>query len=220
MSGVFVTGTDTGVGKTVLSALLMAAAAPDVRYWKPVQTGADEDDDTRTVRALAELPPGRVLNAGARHQLPASPHHAAAAEGTGIRLEDLLAPWRARPPGSRWVVEGAGGLLVPLSPTLLMPELVAALGLPVVVAASTRLGAINHTLLTVHQALAAGLEVWGVVMMGPRDESALSGLAAHCPAPVVAEVPWLDPLVARQIRAAARRLRATPSLASRLAELL
>ncbi len=206
MSGVFVTGTDTGVGKTVLSALLMAAAPPDFRYWKPVQTGTEEDDDTCTVAELAGLEPHRVLDEGARYRLPASPHHAAAAEGAEITLAELLAVWRARPKGARWVVEGAGGLMVPLSPSLLMPELVSALGLPVIIAASTRLGAINHTLLTVHQALAADLDVLGVVMMGPRDASALSGLAAHCPAPVLAEVPWLEPLDPPRIQAAAELL--------------
>ena len=201
MNGIFVTGTDTGVGKTVLSALLMASAPTGVGYWKPVQTGTDDDDDTGTVAQLSGLPNSRIHDVGARYRLPASPHHAAAAEGAEITLDGLLAQ---APPAGRWVVEGAGGLLVPLSDSCLLTDLVAALELPLVVAASTRLGCINHTLLTVRHALAMGLDVLGVVMMGPPDPSALSGLAAHCPAPILAEIPWLDALdqstVARESR--------------------
>ncbi len=207
MRGVFVTGTDTDVGKTVLSALLMAAAPYDVRYWKPVQTGVGAadvtPDDTATVAALAGLPPTRLHLAGARHALPASPHHAAAAEGAEITLAGLL---DVAPTAGRWVVEGAGGLLVPLSGSALISDLALALGLPVVVAASTRLGCINHTLLTVRQAVAIGLQVRGVVLLGARDPSALSGLAAHCPVPVLAEIPWLDPLNPATVLAASGAL--------------
>ena len=125
MKGLFVTGTDTGVGKTVVSAALMAAF-PGASYWKPVQSGCDEDDDTATVRNLSGATPDRCLDRGVRLKLPASPHHAAEVEGTEIRLSQLLegAPQERGP----WIVEGAlrvsfdtTPVLIPNSKALLTP---------------------------------------------------------------------------------------------------
>lgn len=220
MRGVFVTGTDTDVGKTVLCAALMAASADTprpVRYWKPVQTGAGLDDDTETVLRLAQLAPERVLDEGVRLRLPASPHYAALDEGTRIELAPLERLARAHGDGARWVVEGAGGLLVPLSEQHLLPDLVTALGLPLVVAASTRLGTINHTLSTLHVAASLGLEVLGVVWIGDRDPSAETALAAHSRVPVLGRLPTLDPLEPVRLREAGRAILCAAPLWARLA---
>ncbi|MGM0577824.1 MAG: dethiobiotin synthase [Myxococcota bacterium] len=213
MRGVFVVGTDTGVGKTVLSALLMAGAPDQVVYWKPVQTGTDEDDDTAAVRTLAGLPDRRVVDEGARHRLPASPHHAAAEEGEEITLEPLADIARRHDrPGRAWVVEGAGGLMVPLSPTLLLPDLVRTLGLPVVVAARTRLGTINHTLLTVRQCRREGLDVLGIVLLGEPDAAGRSGIADHAGVPILADVPRMTPLEPAAVRRHASALHDAPAI--------
>ncbi len=215
MKGLFVVGTDTGVGKTVLSAALMAAAGPQTTYWKPVQTGlATEPGDTPTVATLSQLPPERLLDAGPRLMLPASPHHAAVADHTSIDLDTLAATGRAHDaPDRRWVVEGAGGLLVPLSDTQLLTDLVAALALPVLVAASTRLGTINHTLLTLRHLATLALPTLGVVLVGPPDSSADSALAAHAPGAVLGHLPHLDPLTPDAVRAAGQTLlAAAPAL--------
>ena len=97
LKGVFVTGTDTGVGKTIVSAALMSAF-PEAHYWKPVQSGSDEDDDTRTVRELAQTSDSRCWDHGYRLVIPASPHHAAEAEEVEITLEGVKAFQEKRSP--------------------------------------------------------------------------------------------------------------------------
>ncbi|MCZ6778397.1 MAG: dethiobiotin synthase [Acidobacteria bacterium] len=203
MKGVFVTGTDTDVGKTVLCAALMSSAPETVIYWKPVQSGlAESEGDTATVRRLAGLAPERVLDEGYRLAAPASPHHAAAAEKQEVSLAPLLDIIRRNDtPQRRWVVEGVGGLLVPLSASDLLPEVIKALGLPVLVASSTRLGTINHTLLTLSELEHRKLSTLGVVLMGPEDEGARTGIVQHGRAPILARLPHLDPLDAANVRA-------------------
>lgn len=156
MKGVFVTGTDTGIGKTTYCRDVLRMH-PEATYWKPVQTGWPEDDDTRTVEAHHSLP-------GIRLKDPVSPHLAASREGRTLSLPEILAPVRGFE--GTLVVEGAGGLLVPLAPGLLQVDLVLALGLPVVVVAFDRLGTINHTLLTLDALRRRGLPVRGVALLG------------------------------------------------------
>ncbi|MCC7139425.1 MAG: dethiobiotin synthase [Planctomycetes bacterium] len=156
MNGVFVVGTDTGIGKTTYCRSL-CARHPEAVYWKPVQTGCPPDDDTATVGAARSLP-------GVRLRAPVSPHLAAAAEGRTLTLDGLLAPIAGF--SGTLVAEGAGGLLVPLAPGLLLADLVVAVGLPVVVVAFDRLGTINHTLLTLEALRARGIAVRGVALLG------------------------------------------------------
>ncbi len=170
MRGLFVTGTGTGVGKTILSAALLAAAAAagePVRAHKPVVTGLDDPP--------GEWPPDHELLARATGQVPeevaperygpaVSPHLAAALAGRRLDPALLLAAARAAGQRHTLVVEGVGGLLVPLTDDYTVRDLAAALGLPLLVAAPPGLGTINHTLLTLHSARAAGLEVRAVVL--------------------------------------------------------
>jgi dethiobiotin synthase len=205
MRGLFVTGTDTGIGKTVVSAALMAGAGPGVCYFKPVQTG--DDDDTHTVPRLSQAP---VTEPAYRLERPASPHHAAEEAGVSIRIDAILETMR--PHDHRWVVEGAGGLLVPLSRQQLMPELIRALNLPVLVVSSTRLGTINHTLLTLHQLDALGLPILGTVLIGDDDPSANSGIGSHHPAPILARLPYLEQVDHGSVGAWGERLHRTPRI--------
>jgi malonyl-CoA O-methyltransferase len=214
MRGLFVTGTDTGVGKTVTSAALLAAAAPDVRYWKPVQSGVeDEPGDRETVATLAGVAlASRTAPEVVRLRAPASPHHAAALEGRAVRVSDVLGA--AASLEGRFIVEGAGGLLVPLGDAETLRDLVRALGLPALVVASTRLGTINHTLLTLEALERAGLPTVGVVLVGPSEPGAESGLAAHAPGRVLGRLPSLDLGDPAALRAAGRALLAgAPALA-------
>ena len=210
MKGLFVTGTDTGVGKTVVSAALMAAF-PGASYWKPVQSGCDEDDDTATVRNLSGATPDRCLDRGVRLKLPASPHHAAEVEGTEIRLSQLLegAPQERGP----WIVEGAGGLMVPLSRTTILPDLIKALDLPTLIVSSTRLGTINHTLLTVAAHASLGLETVGLVLNGDHDPSATSGISAHTDVEILMAIPHRKELTPDFVRSVGGRLAQIPALA-------
>src|SRR2546422_1660967 len=123
--GLFVTGTDTNVGKTVVSAAVMLryrAEAP-LRYWKPVQTGIEHDDDSREVARLAGMP--AILDRGVRLPHPVSPHLAARLAGTRITVRSLVAHMNgdAR---TRWIVEGAGGVLVPINERETMADLICA----------------------------------------------------------------------------------------------
>jgi dethiobiotin synthetase len=162
--GVFVTGTDTGVGKTVVAASICAACAAPVAALKPVVTGLDEPqgewphDHVLLARATGQTP---EQVAPYRFGPPVSPHYAAELAGETIEPARIVAAARAH---DRLVCEGVGGLMVPITPGYLVRDLAVDLGLPVVIAARTGLGTINHTLLTVGAARAAGLAVAGVVM--------------------------------------------------------
>lgn len=187
LRGVFVTGTDTGVGKTVVSAALCAAW--NAAYWKPVQTGAaDGDDDTATVAHLAGLPPERVFAPGRVYGEPASPERAAALEGTEVRISDLTPPRTSAP----LVVEGAGGLLVPINADETMADLMGTLGLPAVVVARSTLGTINHTMLTLEALRSRGLPLLGVVISGPPNPHNREAIERHGRVQVLAEFPRLD----------------------------
>lgn len=196
--GLFVTGTDTGVGKTVLSAALLLRY-PQATYWKPIQTGPD--DDTAEVRRLTG---GQVTDAGIRLPDPVSPHLAARRAGTTIDLGALL---RSRDrDGAVHIVEGAGGVLVPVNDSQTMADLMAMLGLPVIVAARSTLGTINHTLLTIEALRARALRVSGVVMIGDRDADNRAAIEHHGRVPVLAEMPRFDPLTPECLRAWAETL--------------
>jgi len=164
-NGYFVTGTDTNVGKTVLSALLVAAL--DAAYWKPVQTGATERTDRESVRDWAEVTEDRLPLERYKFDPPVSPHLASRQAGIRIALEDIELP--DAPVASKWIVEGAGGVMVPLNERDLMRDLMLRLGFPVIVAARTALGTINHTLLTLAALREAHLPICGVVLIGDEN---------------------------------------------------
>jgi len=181
MRGLFVTATDTGVGKTVLSAALLAAmvaAGEEVRAHKPVVTGLEEPPgasppDHELLAAAAGMTPEDV--APLRYGPAVSPHLAAQLAGERIDPADLVArAQKAADEETSLIIEGVGGLLVPLTDDYTVCDLAAELGLPVLIAARPGLGTINHTLLTLKAARAAGLEVRAVVLTPwPQDPSAL-----------------------------------------------
>lgn len=168
--GLFITGTDTGVGKTFVSALLCELFKKDrsIKYFKPVQTGFPDDDDTEMVCIRAGLDSSQVIEPVYRFKLPASPDRAAFAESTVVDEKTILATFRAHREHFL-IVEGAGGVEVPLRENYRMGDLMRELQLPTVVVASTRLGTINHTLLTVKSLRHSGVPVLGVVLSGKDD---------------------------------------------------
>ena len=175
MRGVFVTGTDTGVGKTVVAAAICAALAARgerVAAFKPAVSGLDEEPgefgtDHELLASVASAGQSPEDVAPWRFGPPVSPHYAAELAGERIEPAQLLAAARAH---ELLVCEGVGGLMVPITPGYLVRDLAIDLGLPLVVAARTGLGTINHTLLTVEAARTAGLRVAGVVMTPWPDE--------------------------------------------------
>jgi dethiobiotin synthetase len=192
LRGLFVTGTDTNVGKTVVSAALLHRYRDitGLHYWKPVQTGIEQDDDTAEVQRLANC----QAIAGMRLRNPVSPHLAAQRAGTRIRvdeLQDFLPPDAA---DLRWIVEGAGGVLVPLNERELTIDFIQTLGLPAVVAARSSLGTINHTLLTIEALRVRSLCIAGVVMCGERNADNRDAIERYGQCPVLGEMPLFDPL--------------------------
>lgn len=185
MTAVVVTGTDTGIGKTVFSAALVQAL--QASYWKPVQSGQEEETDSQIVARLSgcsPLPEGYLL------QLPASPHLSAEAEGVEIDSARLPLPQVAGP----LVVEGAGGLMVPLNRETLYLDLFAEWGAPVILCARTQLGTINHTLLSLKALRDAGCSVIGIAFIGapePEVEDTIVqfGQVAH-----LGRLPMIDAL--------------------------
>lgn len=182
----FVTGTDTNVGKTLLSALLVAAL--DAIYWKPIQTGAAEGTDRQTVIKLAEIPEAQTIPESYCFDPPVSPHLAAEASSVKIDLARIRVPAKVDKPV---IAEGAGGILVPINDSELMLDLARHLGFPILIAARAALGTINHTLLTVRALRCAKMSIKGVVMIGDRNKDNERSLEQFA-APVVGWIPWLD----------------------------
>jgi dethiobiotin synthetase len=216
MRGLFVTGTDTGVGKTVLSAALAAAldaAGEPVRAFKPVVTGlddpADENDGWPADHVLLGMAAGMAPDevSPLRFGPAVSPHLAAELAGRAIDPERLLAAARASVQGGQTLIaEGVGGLLVPLRADCSVRDLAVALGLPVLIAARPGLGTINHTLLTLEAARAAGLEVRAVVLTPwPHEPTALEHSNRETLARVgEVDVDTLSPIAAPELSELAR----------------
>lgn len=186
MQGFFVTGTDTDVGKTVAAAWLVAKLG--ACYWKPVQAGNHPETDSAIVRRLSGvdhiLPEAYVLPE------PIAPHEAARRAGTAIDLARLVPPACDRP----LVVEGAGGLLVPLDDKAYVIDLAAELHLPIVLVARSTLGTINHTLLSLEAIRRRGLPLAGVVVNGPETPHNRAAIERYGKVEIIAEIPWLDQL--------------------------
>jgi len=160
---IFITGTDTGVGKTVVSTILTAGLSGF--YWKPIQSGLEEGTDTEWVRKKTGLGDDHFFSEAYRLNKPLSPHEAAAHDGVRIDLEAFQMPEVPAP--EHLIIEGAGGVMVPLNDTCLMTDLMKRLGAPVLLVARSSLGTINHTLLSLEQLRREGIDVLGVVMNGP-----------------------------------------------------
>jgi len=182
--GYFITGTDTNVGKTVLSALLVAAL--DGVYWKPVQTGASEGTDRQTVIRLAGIPPSQTREEAYCFDPPVSPHLAALWAGKRIDLSTIRRP--ATPPGTPLIAEGAGGVMVPVNEGELMTGLMHHLGLPAIVASRSTLGTINHTLLTFAALERAGIETVGAVLIGPPNSDNGAAIERYSGHPVIGTI--------------------------------
>lgn len=168
MTALVVTGTDTGIGKTVFAAML--ASELGATYWKPIQSGLDDGSDAAAVQALVGV---AVHPEAYRLTAPLSPHRAAELDGVTID------PRRLEPPAIRpLVIEGAGGVLVPVTRELLFADLFARWGLPVVLVARTALGTINHSLLSIEALRARGVAIRGVAFVGEGNADSEATICA------------------------------------------
>lgn len=197
----FVTGTDTNVGKTVVSALLCAALG--AIYWKPIQTGSREGTDRNTVMRLAELPRNRTLPENYIFSPPVSPHLAARMAGARIELRKIRAPEIAA--SERMIAEGAGGALVPINRTQLMTDLMRHLGFPVLLVSRTSLGTINHTLLSLAALRAARVEIRGVILVGKANLENRKAIEHYGEIAVIGWLPFLKRLDRRALLGAYKK---------------
>lgn len=160
MRKIFVTGIGTGIGKTLIAALITEKLKAD--YWKPVQSGNLDDTDTDLVKRLVSNTQSVFHPETFRLTAPMSPHAAAEIDGVEIRLEDFKIPETT----NNLVIEGAGGLLVPLSNELLIIDLIKHINAEVVLVSQNYLGSINHTLLSAEALKSRNINVTGIVFNG------------------------------------------------------
>ncbi len=157
----FVTGTDTGIGKTLVSAMLMSVL--DATYWKPIQAGLDEETDTEFVQRVSGVEDSRIIAEEYRLKTPMSPHGAADIDDISISLNDFKLPEFNT---KHLIVEGAGGLIVPINWEDTVLDLIEQFKLPVLLVARSSLGTLNHTLLSIEALRKRNIEVFGVILNG------------------------------------------------------
>lgn len=188
MSKYFIAGTDTDVGKTIASA--WAVLHLGASYWKPVQAGLADETDEAAVRRLTDAEDQRFLPSAYALPEPLSPHESAKRAGVTIAMDRLKLP----PHDGPLIVEGAGGLMVPLNDEALIIDLIKALGLPVILVCRSTLGTINHTMLSLEALRRRDVEITGVVLNGPPMPHNREAIETYGKVAVLAELPLLDPL--------------------------
>ena len=187
---IFITGTDTNVGKTLVSAWIGLHAG--YSYWKPIQTGACEETDTQKVCTLASVLSYPEFFISSH---PVSPHLAAAWERRPIDVASIALPTK-----DPLLVEGAGGVLTPLTQTHRMIDLMERLGLPILVVTRSTLGTINHTCLTIEALRHRNLPVLGVVMSGPIDDDNREAIETYTKVPVLACLPFFPSITTEALQ--------------------
>lgn len=193
---IVVAGTDTDIGKTVFSASLTRAL--DGYYWKPVQAGLAGETDSDVVGRLADLADGRILPEVYRLATPASPHLAAEIDRVEIDAR-RLSPFGLPTP---LVIETAGGLMVPLTQKLLQIDLLAQWRLPVILCASTRLGTINHSLLSIEALKRRAIPILGVAFIGEANSSSERAITSFGAVRRLGRLPRLETLDADTLQQA------------------
>jgi dethiobiotin synthetase len=195
-----VAGIGTGVGKTVISALLVEALKAD--YWKPVQAGDLESGDTRTVQILVDNPASIFHKETYRLNAAMSPHAAAELDGVGIRLNDLKIPQTK----NYLIIELAGGLMVPLNSRELNIDLLKKWDLPVILVSKNYLGSINHTLLSLELLKNHRIPVAGIIFNGKENKASEDLILNYSGAKCIARIGEIDPLNKTEIKKIADQL--------------
>ena len=194
MPAIIVTGTDTDIGKTVFAAGLTARL--NATYWKPIQSGLVNETDSEIVLRLGGVPRKRILPEAYRLATPASPHISARLDGVAIDRESLEPPVTDRP----LVIEGAGGLLVPLSDDLVFAEVFASWQIPVILCARTSLGTINHTLLSLEALKYRNVPIFGIAFIGDENRETQRIIVKMSGVRALGRLPWLAGITADGLR--------------------
>jgi dethiobiotin synthase len=181
----FITGTDTDVGKTVASAWLMAHL--NAQYWKPIQSGLEEKDIDR-MKAYTGVDHQRFFASTYELTQPLSPHESARRDGVTIDMNNFTLPET----NHNLIIEGAGGLMVPINEDQFVIDMIAHLNVPAILVCRSGLGTINHTLLSIEALRARGIEIAGLIMSGPKSPHNRQALEEYSRVPIIAEIDHLD----------------------------
>ncbi len=180
----FITGTDTGIGKTFVSAVLTIGL--QAKYWKPIQSGLEPYTDSQWIQEKTALPDKHFSPETYKFKQPLSPHLAARLEDTHIDVQRIKLP--DSHPCSHLIVEGAGGTMVPITESFFVIDLIKHLDLPALVVARSTLGTINHSLLTIEKLRQKGITILGVVMNGPQNDHNRQAIEDYGQVPVLAQI--------------------------------
>jgi len=194
---IVVAGTDTDIGKSVFSAGL--ADFLGANYWKPIQAGLEGETDSQLVARLGGLSDDRIVPERYRLETPASPYHAAEIDGVRIDAKSLDVPDTGERP---LVIEGAGGLMMPLSRITLYIDIFARWHLPVVLCARTALGTINHSLLSIEALRNRKIEILGIAFIGERNSDSESAICEIGRVRRLGRLPRVSPLTTSTLQAA------------------
>jgi dethiobiotin synthetase len=196
MQNLILTGTDTGIGKTVASAMLTLALGAN--YWKPIQSGIEGMVDARVVQKLTGLSDERFLPETYVLSEPLSPHRAAELDRVEIDMARLKPPASER----RLIIEGAGGLMVPITRRNLQINIFKAWDIPVILCARTDLGTINHTLLSLEALWNRGMKIHGLLFIGGENRDNVKTIAEYSDVKVLGRLPLLEELNATALQKA------------------
>jgi dethiobiotin synthetase len=194
---IVVTGTDTGIGKTAFSAGL--ADLLGANYWKPIQAGLEGETDTQLIERLGSLSADRIVPERYRLRTPASPYHSAEIDGVRIDADSLDVPDTGERP---LVIEGAGGVMVPLTHGTLYIDIFERWRLPVVLCARTTLGTINHSLLSIEALRKRQIGILGIAFIGDKNSESESAICEIGRVRWLGRLPLLSPLTAETLQAA------------------
>lgn len=194
MKYLIVSGTDTGVGKTVVAAMLTLGLGGV--YYKPTQSGTKDGTDRDTLQRLTDLGDERILENGITLSQPLSPHRAAELDGVEIDLDALTPPPQTDRP---LIIEGAGGLMVPLNRDTLFIDLFARWQHPVVLVARTGLGTINHTLLSLEALRRRNIPILGVAFVGDENADSIRTISDMGHVKVLGRVPLMEGMNAARL---------------------
>jgi dethiobiotin synthetase len=193
---IFITGIHTGIGKTITSAVLVEKLQAD--YWKPIQSGDLETSDTITVQSLISNEKSAFHPETYRLSKPFSPHKSAELDNIKIELSNFILPETA----NQLIIEGAGGLMVPLNDTDLMIDLIDKLKADVILVVQHYLGSINHTLLSLAMLKSRDISLIGIIISGKRDEFSEQAIQNFSGVSVLGFIDYLEPVDKISIKAA------------------
>ena len=197
----FISAIDTDVGKTIVSAILVEALKAD--YWKPIQAGNLEDSDTMTVQSLISNSTSQFYSETYRLNTPASPHYAAEIDGLQLEPHSIQLPKTS----NQLIVEGAGGLFVPINDKALLIDLMQDLNIPVILVIKNYLGSINHSLSSIYALQQKNIPIKGLIFNGPSVASSEDYILQYSKLPLIAKIPELSAISKQTIREQAERIK-------------